>query len=758
MTGERVELIENQEKRPTLPPIPLTRERIKESGVKIAAALIDHPFLLPDFFQIVDAYQLTAAVEGNEELSTTMRGLLSEVGRNIQRFDWLKKNQTELDLESCRTILRTLPKTKEEAARTPKQKKDIIYGIAAGFVNDRFETPNSGDWRGSTKSERRFLESAIFPEIDRDALEVWYDIVTQRQQQVSRKYSVSWRASFIATRAADPKDQEILAIGHELDSCTGTLAHIFDKREQMQKNSQDISVYTIQSTAIQSAIIEDAEQSLHLRVLARQGVYLRGNLDPRTGKGKAIYRNSLKALKEIKREEISQKKHDPQEDENLTGFSLDQIREAEMLPVTSDMVESVIAITDHPLRWRIISDKLGSSYKNLQSSGGYIGDASTKFYQGTPEALLVEEALSKKSDLKQQLIRLMSPAKRRDEVRKYIKRQTSENPSIIPIKFSIRRFGQDLSGYLFDPSTSALSNDQSIERVNEVFDSYPDIEALVRITDYADTPLSGIEFPDSNLKVLLVQPEFASKTPTSSLLDITIPEEVYGGRGGIIDRSLALRGEIPSRFTRMPTIPGDRYELANHDDLPGVVRDAVIHKINREGGLAYRLRLMTDLRVFPDGFEPELLGTINFRFNRVNLVPNPANPEISVDQQTVLDSVLINLIARSCAPSINEVIEEQRQLESRGVDLITHIPGYIGHVGGLRSDGTPKQYTERADTNYLRVIHDLFGTTLGISLARINEHHRLEEPGDIRFLTYTRGRDTDALLPPTDRTPPEHII
>lgn len=691
-----------------------TQAEVRLKAGPLARRLIDDPLLIPDLTQLTQDLAFAAETQGNPALRRTLTRFIQHVGGEITNFDWVSMEHVILPLDAARTILLSLP----QSNRRPKEQnvgdlvsEQVAHRIADGYLSKRYEHSERNNWQGSLSTMRTFLESGLYPEPDMEVLTIWFDLMMRKFPHALGPNSLAHRAEYLASVAANPADESTFTLGAHLGQCQ-RLLNLTLGRNDMEKNQALFRELTNQFQSIRSILLVEGSDLSSGRI-----------------------RDKLRDLIRVKR-----RVHFPIAREFIQGLDKD---------ISPDVVEVARDATRFQDRYEAL-DKFYSSLSDL-------GNKLLKLQEITAhEALTFPlNAAYQKPPFLEKLYQLVDLAILRKTLNETLDSQLRRmGPSYNAIPFSI----EGLQGFAIVNEIPPSSPAERVKRVKELLGKHPfkmDLELRRRILNEPNQPNIGLSYED--VVFLLVSKEFIAKSSLDSFLDLRVPDEQRGRAIDIFRKTIDLRRDLPSRFSRMPTLGGDSYTLRDHTDLPNVIDEVIVRK-RGSGGIEFVMTFSTDPLIFPEGEHSSISGTINFQSFRVNVTFDQDTPEIAIDQKWILESVLLHLTEKSCCPPPDEVEEEQDTIK-RGNESKRPIPGYVGRVGGYRPNGGRKQFTHQAEVNFAEVVEALFHDTKGISLATINEARWSQFPGDDHYWTYTKGRDVEGELPePIARSNPTNLL
>lgn len=715
---------------------PTDRQQIVPLARETSERLITDPTLVPPFLFSSESALLVRRASQGTESARLLEEYLARMIRETKN-GWERRSKLPFTLEAAKALLHSFKKGPNKSPQA-----GITDNIIKGYLNDRFDRGSVCDWRGSLRTHKTLFEATLSPTPDAHLIENWFDTVTNSNSSPLPRYSLGARALGLSRYIADPTDQEYISIGSTLFRGITMAAVLLGRQEEVHSSFIDHLSYII-PVAFASVVVE-------------QG------LDPFKGNGERMYRRIFQEFKKNP-EAIRSRLPGAYKDINfmaalrfnLTSDAVEMARQRIRYPETGDRVYKAMgALTERFINSRLpltpfLVFPRGINPKEIYEDDGSMKFPFNSFFEPNPDLEKIYNLFS--TDTKEKVINnyLVSMKENRDPSWQVT---SVETPKVL--------------GYLLTPEPFSKDPNEQRKQVEEFLKQEELYEAYRKFMDrHPDTKLPfGMQ--RENYSVLLYAPDlFVDPTALEKLLTLKIPTELMDRALETLRKNLERRRELPSRFSRMPTFVGDQYSLGDHSDLPNVIRRALIQK-SEQGGLRYQLSFYGDENLYPKNYTPSISGEFNFQYGCVNIVPEENTPILPAGIKWILDSAILSLIEKSCCPPINE-IEEPEYPTFFEKPSRHSIPGYIGHVGGFRRDGTRKQFTPGASERFEEVIRSLSRDTSGrdtggISLAVVNERHKQdhirEGSWDDRYLTYYRGRDTNYPQLPVERSRPQRLI
>jgi hypothetical protein len=699
----------------------LLPEEVNRQASTIGRRLIDDPLLLTSFVRNSQERRFMAEASGDKVAVRYYNVLLQHIegyvkGESTWEYDWALKRDRELTSLEAGTILDCLvevsrPNQKERLTREQR----IVQAVARGYINGRFEKGQSiPDWRAALACNRQFLTAALEPEVRLDRLAKWFDLTIGNYQYISPRNALFYRAIYLGARSANPFDEQNLRLASELQGCLSSSAVLFGRVAELDSKCKPVELVVYLNAAL--------------------SVYHSG-YDPTKGVGIRMYKDNIG---ETKRNQTLRQVYG-----NL------KLSEQQAAP---DILEVARLSAAAFGRFEAL-EKAREEVFERQRRGDERYSARSIRVAETGEFVFPYNVSLARSPLQERIIALQD---KREPTRalyeKAVAMQKARGTGWTVFPFAMK----GISGYMVVKETG-LSPSGMMILASDMLDRCDIVKEWNSTMVGATSAAPSIEFNLEDVDFVIAREAYVDKTQLDTYLEGVIPDELTRRSLEVLRTNMLLQKELPCRFTRMPTWAGDSYEVLRHKDMPGVVRNAVIRKSGTHSSLEFEIGFAADPADFPD--MESVSGSVDFRNGRVNVEFADNTPKISAGQKWILENVILQLIERSCCPSLQEVEEEvgQLRLEEERSGRIISIPGHVVHVGVRRADGTLGQPTLRAEYNLQEAIADLFGDA-EVSLAQINEKHREEDPDDERFLTYNKGFELETAGEPIRRSPPEKLI
>jgi hypothetical protein len=688
--------------------VPKTMEQVELMAQQTALSLIDHPRTIGDFITKVNERSTDPTLRGDKESRKILDLFLSRVTVGINKYDWLAKKDYDLEDPDMQAILLNLPQSGPKARINQQQRS--VAALARGYLIKRFEVGDRFDWASTLRSAAQFFEAAVNPEPDLEMLTTMYDLINCQYPDISAIGSPLAISYVLGQRAYDPEHEEELAISADIGGAQDQVGYLINRREDYSKFSRDTLPWQIQYDALLACYVKGVDP------VANRNVY------------QAAIRWVLK-------------------DSQLKAQVHSDPKKFESLPINPEILEAAQACIEHFDRYAEFAKVVNSNYEVDVASNSVLKEYDL---QNSP----ADQVLNRRTNLRGKIIKLVKAARGGKELLGVAESiLKTRGPNWQAIEFA----QQGMQGYLILPISEVLTFAQKADIAAKVIDS---------LNLKAHWEQAAIERPNPNLQArilpfgggeaIIATEGWIKKTELDSLLDAKVPAELRARGLEILKYNMAIRRDIPTRFTRMPTRSGDKYSLLDNPDLPGVIQRGIIRR-KADGGLEYRLELMPDTRIHSQDYQPVINGSINFEHNRANVLIDPSTPSLGIDHRWVMEAVVLQLINRSCCPSFEENdAEYERATTDKETDK--EIPGFIFRVGGYRADGTRKQFTQYAENNYQQAYADAKGDSAGVSLYQRNEEFRHTNPEDDRYLTYNKGHESANPGEPTERPAPSRLV
>lgn len=718
--------------------LPERSKQASDRALIVADALIKSPSLLPSFLHAAEGEYSIAEALGDESRRGELTGFLSRIHQSTTKFNWASLETMPLspDHDSALGLMDSLSMISPIGKTKRPYHERIVEQVVRGYVNDRFDSGGRANWMGALNTSYELVDAVVSTD-DKPGMFAWLQLALGEYGDVSPQGSLYWRSIYDGVRAVDPRAEAFFAVGLTISKLITRLGVVFDKQPDVVANSNAYSYLNVQFTAAQSAML--AREDL------RTGNLIPG-VDIRSSEGKRLYRGSLDAMKNPTPELAASLKQ--------SGITLADIQKAITLPLHEDTVSIAAGFVRYPQRAIPVIDYLNTGFTNLSEGrwGGQVAsDLNNILDRQFPFGFIAYQ-----TDLERKVTQLIDPSVRRDQLEQTAQENlTKKGDGWVLVKFNFQGF----NGYAIVPEVDVPKSQKSAVYIDTLIGetglTKEDIKEML-----SSRVGTGQAIIYQGREIYFNKDDAGLKTALESLLEMNVPVEKLDDALKRMRKNLELSRNIPERFTRMPTSSGDKYLLLEHPDLPGVLSKAVIKKAS-DGGLIYTLEFVSDKLIYPDGKKPITSGKIRFDRKRVTIGYDEQVLGLPVDQRILIENVLLNLVERSCCPDLAEIEREREDYKKVGLKDVP-IPGYVGHVGGYRGDGTRKQFTLDADTNYAKAMKELFGESHGISLADVNRRHRelLASRGeaDDRFVTYYAGRDATAFREPITRSNPDAIL
>lgn len=695
--------------------LPTTSEEVRSQSHELAERLVQDPEQLTSFGQALEEASLLAQFRDDADQVAALDTLTDGVIEQVRRYDWAAVAEQRLSPIQARTLLGHLP------APDKREKKVGVFQLrleklgtllVAGLVSKRFEA--SHDWRGAVTTLRTFLEGALIEANDLLTLRRWFDLVVGKYPKVMAPGSLAWRALFLAARAADPGDEEYLGIASEIDWSTGVLAQVFRRHKDFRKKT-------------------DLYKIIHDQFVAAMAAYM---MVPEGPEERAWQRSYYK------------------------GSKTSTLPPADVLEVVESALvnrERFTAI-DRVIEWNY------QMTKEDTSATGPLGIQMREALVGTfPFTVHLRD-----SEIKQRLGRMVDATLMRPALYMEASRLAElRTPAwaVVPFAFAGMR------GYaLVPPEMGAQTRREQLEYVQEMMAKHAVRETWQRsLSDMSPAQMMSAVQRFEDVEFIMAQAErgFVEKTELETVLDLVIPDERRRENQERMETIAQLLMDILERFGRSPTSAGDRYDILDHPDLPGVF-DRGLVKPHPEWGYEVRLRLAEPLRRDLPKEMRSITARIDFSGGRANVRFEEAGGVLAEDLSVLLTRIVLAHLEKSCCPPISELEERDEEevkllhaeaATGEGEGIAYEVPGRTVHVGARTRLGEPGRYSEAADEEYRRAMTLLPEETSGISLAVVNARHRVEEPECKRFLTWRSGYKVgEGVVQPIRRQSPEHIL
>jgi hypothetical protein len=690
--------------------LPNDETEIADRAMKTAEIVIADPTRLATLQTQVDTELLIAQGDGDTVQQANITHFLEGVRQHIDSFDWAGLRDAPFSAPAARAILTNLPNTRRHDERqepeTTQQVHEITRSIADGYLNRRHEP--TADWRGSLVSQRTFLQGALLQPDDTRTMTVWFDLMVGKHPTLITSKTMSGRALFDGMRATTPQDEPYLAVASELDWSTATLARLFDKRGEYQKKPKSYDALRVQFTAAYET-------------------YKKG-IDPTTPEGEEALRQQVRRYSPI--------------------ISRD--------PVATDILEIAQHASQEGPRWEILNRVVTEGYASVLKSKGL---SSMNVMKGQELVFPFAQILAP-SEEKTAIGTLIDAALIGERLETQAQEEAKKRgESWIALPFA----GQGIQGYvLMDRNNRnvTIGPSNSLQEqaafINDLLQKYPvqaEWEQTKGPISEAQTAALTLSYPDATF--IVSRREYAQKSELEMFMDTHVPTEVRQRSFDILRDITTLRHNIPRRFSRSITRGGLRHELADHPDMPDVIKQATLRKRNT-GGFSLTFQLVPDQN-FPSSYIP-VEAQLDFRGGTANVQLMGEAAQLPLDITWIFESISLRIFESACCPPISEDDSIETMMVEAVRDGTIDIPGHIVHVGARKATGEPGQYTARAEANFQEAISALGLETGGISLADINRKHREEEPECGRFLTYNVGYESGIETGPATIPPPAKII
>lgn len=721
-------------------------KEINRLAAVAAGKLISDPATLGLFITMTGDVKVISQINGDKIAQIQIDSFTDKVFRHIESFDWKGKRNDILDSDGAKAILSYLPKVNDiEAKPRLTATEKIVCELAKGFVKSRFAESGNidakgrkvADWRGALETERIFLAAGIESSVDMSVLEKWFDLYLGNYKDIAPVGSLPWHAAFLGLRSSDPVDEKYVRLSCEVDSSMATVANLLGRRDEYVANS---SLHEPYSMIFDSQIGVFTDRTSHLNPAF--GIPIDNARKSATKKGPV-----REYLKKVHQE-----------------VNIGQVPEA-----TPEMMEVAEKSSRYSDRFSTMMLALQRAYSGLRKPEDLAEIMSTVEPDG--KIKFPYDIIFARSNLHEALIELLDPDKKKTELKdiaERIKEKKGSSWSIVPFSGL-----EGLSGYAVIPADPNFGTAEKVRKVVELLRKYHVHEAWERNAAPYTSALAALEFHCQDVEFVLSRKKYTNKSEIDTYFDSVIGSIISEKGLNVLAENIKLERELPLRFSRMPTSAGDKYDLLTHDDLPGVIKEALIkaRRVSMGGGLSFALRFNPDLSIFPNGLE-DVAGIINFQNGRVNILFDLKTPDISRINKSIIDNILFHLVERSCCPTTSDLQREIDDItggENEHLEELTvSIPGHLVHIGVTKTDGTPGLYTKKAEEkmqealgNTPRITRENLRTmaraTGGISLASINEWHKRFDTQDKRNLTWNSGYDYPGSKP-IQRSNPERLI
>lgn len=706
-----------------VPTEPEARERTADF---VASRLIVQPRLIPSFFQQIDEAMGEAQSQNAQAQTDQIQQFTGMIAESVGRFDWTSRREDPFSVESAQTLLLYLPKPDEQ----PTAQQTAVERITKGYLQDRFEAKDPKnpkdipDWRGALRAAHTFLEAATIPQADFQMLNTYFDLLIGKYPQIAGINSVVRHGLFLGHRAAAPNDERNIELSSEVGQSLDLIAEYFGRENEFQEYFDQYEWLNAKFDIIQFAVFE-----LH-----------------RTGK-RIILPSTIET---IYKDTLRQFNRRPQENRRYMRPGINY-KELAKEPMPLDFVHTALHNGPYETRFFQLNQAISGEYERRQNRTDVLEQQNVHL-RGSGQTLdFPQKHIYHAAEPIGKIYGLFGEKQRTTSMKRNVDaRATTRGKNYETLQFT----HDGLRGYIIWKKNDGLSSDEKTQMIHELIQQHG-IKDLweKRVATIGDPTISGITMSTAEVDFVIAKEQWIDKSGLETFLDETIAEEVLENSVGYLKANTDLRQDLPSRFRRVPTRAGDYYRLADHPQLPGVIRDIRLQRRD-DGTLGFTMGFATDELIEP------LQGTINFSSLRTNINFASGSPVISSDQQWILESALLKVIESSCCPPFEEIEKEKSEFEKQAVGKrLPGMPGYFARIGVRRADGSWGQPTEYAKQNHQDAMRALWKDVNDISLANILARYREEHPQDPRFITYNKGYENpDVEQVPFERDAPIHIL
>ncbi len=212
---------------------------VRKAADALTVRLAQNPHDIAPLGSFIDEQMFLAQAEETPDRREAIHALLETTEQMVDRYPWNSAEQHAFTPQAAQTLLRMLPTLDKKTERESPRHRQILHRIAGrileGYMNDRFVPTHN--WRGALATYHTVVEGALLDPTDTMTLGVFVDLWVGKRPKILKPAAIGRRSVFLGFRAANPRDEDLVALAQDIDVAAFKIAKFLDRFDQYRTNS-----------------------------------------------------------------------------------------------------------------------------------------------------------------------------------------------------------------------------------------------------------------------------------------------------------------------------------------------------------------------------------------------------------------------------------------------------------------------------------------------------------------------------------------